>query len=98
MSEKLKMKELLAKPENWTKGFNARDKDKNPSGATSLNAVCWCLYGAKIKCYGFPGRVDISEKLDNAAMKRGFENYVKFNDHPDTTHADILSLLEEADV
>lgn len=48
----MKIKELFTDETKWTQGALARTKKGNIIGALEDNAVCWCLQGAVLKCYG----------------------------------------------
>lgn len=95
----MKAKELLAKPEAWTKGAYARDAEGQNVHAEDEEAVSFCLDGALRRCY-----VACSEAYYQAnerildAIPEGFFTPISFNDFHRTTHADVLALLEKADV
>ena len=87
---KLLPSQLLAKKENWTKGDSARDQNGEPVAILSEDAVSFCIYGACVRC-----NVD-REKLRIIIKAHGFRSMEKFNDDPNTTHDDVLSVLQEA--
>lgn len=97
------MRNLLARPECWTKDAFGRDRNGASLLGSSLrkDAVCWCLAGA----HGRVGRMRAIEDLLDAVVTRdwperyhrnGGNNVVAFNDHPDTTHADVLAVIDRA--
>lgn len=95
------IRELLAVPERWTKGWFARDKEWNPRAADSPDATCWCLYGAAMKVGGAEGnqatgRLAISLRdCIPAWCRRGELSYIaEFNDDPETTHEQIIAALD----
>lgn len=91
------VRELLAAEERWTKGSPARNKRGKPVSSTDKKAVCWCLNGALDKCAPRDASFWPSVKLLENILGQGFEgNYMRFNDAPDTTHKDVLGLLDKA--
>lgn len=93
----------LSNPENWYKGGYA------PGGCVNIPKGCVCLLGAANyvadpdRNYSRDGTNYAAETiLDRglvgcvpAAFERdGFVRVASFNDHPDTTHADILKVLD----
>ena len=96
---------LLTPPERWVKGYFAfsttEPDDDHMTDATAPDAMCWCSYGATLKVTGEHGDrqtavVDaLVEQLPSAAPV-GKDPLVWFNDHPDTTHADVLALWDRA--
>lgn len=98
----MKVRELLAKPEAWTKRRFAKAADGSAVTVMSDQAVCWCLRGAVYKCYANQDDCDLVEdKLQEAMQKLKGDEYhslTHFNDDPKTTYADILDVCEAADV
>lgn len=96
------IRELLSVPERWTKGADSRDANGDPAGLYSeRGAVCWCLDGAIFATAGKFGVAsrDVMNVVDRQVRRRvGDEHYnaPTYNDDETTTHADILSLLDEA--
>lgn len=95
-------RELLSDPAKWTKGAGARDADGNPVGDRYRGAICWCLDGA-LRRHRFkfdPSGEDYTRALRAlgkiARSRSNHTGIVAFNDNPKTTHADVLSLLDEA--
>jgi len=90
----MKIRELLATPENWTQGVYARNSGQWPCSVRDIDACCWCLHGAAVYCYQkIAERLFILEKI-GAEVK----NISAYNDAPDRTHAEILALVEKLDV
>lgn len=82
----------IATPETWTKGTAARNLTGHDVAANSKEAVCWCAMGALWADGPLASRVGTSflrAAIDGVAV-------AKFNDGPDTTHADILALYDRA--
>lgn len=86
-------KSLIADPAHWLKG-NIADPDD----------TCFCAYGAI--CFAPRGRWFSSDDAGlnalTAAIPAGFVSdgsklkLALYNDHPDTTHADIMALFDRA--
>lgn len=103
----MKIKELLNSEEKWTKKELARDADGNIVYVNSVFAVCWCLVGATDALYpSLPDDIKARNKLGRAICTLFPErccgevdsNIVAFNDDPRTTFADVVKVLELADV
>lgn len=93
----MKVSELLNTPEKWTQQAMARNEDKYSVGLDSSKAVAWCLYGALLKCY--------PETDDDFFAAKSRLNYIldiskilDWNDRSDTTYADVMQVVELADV
>lgn len=96
-----KIKELLAKPESWAQGSLARNRRGEAVGPSDESACCFCLWGAVVRCY--PERSQYCDVLDalHAAIEARVGkrlSLVSFNDRSETTHADILAVVERAGV
>ena len=89
MTELLPSK-LLANSENWTKGSYSVDNHGDSVGLSDPSATSFCIVGACMRCGVF------SDKLEQIIVARGFTSLENFNDHPSTTHEDVLSVLLEA--
>lgn len=96
---------LLADPKRWTKGEFARDGHGGRVGSGSPEASCWCLLGAKSKVgddlfAGRPGpawleaEMDVRFRLEELLPYPG--GIPLFNDDLNTTHADVIKLLNAA--
>jgi hypothetical protein len=91
-------KALIAKPRTWTKGRLFRERN---------GVTCRCVDGAVSDAREDAireHRVTVADAVDArvsvylsaAAHARGFETASRFNDAPETTHADALALFDEA--
>lgn len=102
------MRTLLDKPEAWTKNSLARDEAGDGVYATYECAVSWCLIGAALKVMGNARCTlldevhvfDLMEQHIPQVDKTRRDPYqtdkvVLFNNHPDTTHQDIIDLLDK---
>lgn len=92
------MRALIAKPENWTKDFFARDINDISCSSKSNEAVKWCLLGAfsriKNKDYFVNTAARCYEIMCSLVKKRGFAYISVFNDN--STHEEVIDLLNEA--
>lgn len=94
-------RELIADEAKWTKGHYARNKFGKLRRSSASDAVCFCVQGAchldvdmeeDLVCalwYGLP-------KTARTATLPPSDNIIYYNDDRDTTHADILALLDRA--
>lgn len=96
MSAVQRLRALLTPEKAWTKGAFARDAVGSSVRSVDPAAVCHCLIGGTLKVTG--GAEDYLTtvvRLDRQVQREGrFHNIAQFNDHPDTTHADVLALLD----
>jgi hypothetical protein len=83
----------IERPEAWTKGRYARDKNGEGTIPNSRHAVCWCAIGA----------VHAASPSDTAPALTQLNRFVPggeatytYNDFPETTHAEILALYDRA--
>lgn len=82
----LRVRERLATPERWCKGV---------SGA-SLNSRCLTMtVGLALNGDDYVGREKVRMVL-RAVLGRPWLSIVQFNDAPETTHADVLALIDRA--
>lgn len=86
---------LLSKPERWTKGWFAKDKDGADVSELSKHATCFCPEGAIYR--SAPGLLE-TDAL--AALERGLPkqwySVPLWNDAPRRTHAQVLRLFDRA--
>lgn len=100
-----KTRDLLSDPSHWIKGDLARDDSQSWTNPNHPEAVCWCSWGAVSKV-----RVDLKDEAKQLGiLLEGFKEVptLRFrsgvyptipsmNDHPDTTHAEILQGFDNA--
>jgi len=91
----MKIKELFSNDSSrWTRGANARDINGAREDVDSNSALCWCLVGASIKCYGRSSWSYICDKIVDKVGCR----VVDWNDAPGRTFEDVKALVEELDI
>jgi hypothetical protein len=81
---------VIATPDRWCKG--------SMYCHSSAGLDRRCLTGAVFGCPGVRGDIRrlAFRALDEAARRRGYHHPITFNDHPATTHADVMALFDEA--
>lgn len=95
-------KARIATPERWTKGTYARDESGEPADSYSARAVCWCMLGAVfadvIDGIAIEHAICLPHPIEDAlkAANGGEVRFAHFNDAPETTHADVLAVLDRA--
>lgn len=93
----MKAKELLADPRNWTRGIMHETViDRHET------VHRYCVLGAISECYkgNVDAQLDAFDKLQKAIDNQhtGYRRIATWNDAPERTHAEVLAILEEADV
>lgn len=91
----------IEKPENWTKGAEARTASGLVVYATDRDAVCFCTVGALFAVAPYledqPLRFEARAKLKAAIGRRSATfNITEYNDMDHRKHADILALFDRA--
>ena len=86
---------LIASPESWIKDNSAQDANGVPVGTFYEGACKFCTVGA-ITCASGETLTETRASILRAHLPKPFDNLVNFNDHPDTTHADVLALFDRA--
>jgi hypothetical protein len=102
----LSITKLLAEEEHWTQRAFARTKTGRVIGPYTKGAACWCLEGAVYHVTKDEASAASFIALRGAVTElfpeRGVPSdgigisIAAFNDHPDTTHADVLRVLARA--
>ena len=85
------MRRRLAKRANWTQGAGARNRHGKPVRPESVSAVRWCLVGATFMTTTPWWRV-----IGILKHCSGSPCMSAWNDRKGRTHAEVLSLLDEA--
>lgn len=90
----------LTHPSAWIKGANARTAQGRTIGSQCTNAVCFCIGGAAIRAGALTPNdralYPILQAIRELFPERGGHGIPVFNDHPETTHADVLRVLHRA--
>jgi hypothetical protein len=93
----MKPSELLADPKFWTKGAYARDNKGQTCDVRSPEAVCWCMVGAAMRCYGAAYQTAIERLYARAfSVWQYYCSFTVWQDRPARTHAEVLAFLKEA--
>jgi hypothetical protein len=103
----MKLQEVFTDESKWTRGAYAVDKGEGHVDATSDSACKWCLHGAVQKiCNSVAGDISMETFIDKAICELFPDRLPKrhalaitpyFNDHSDTTFADIQAVAKRAD-
>lgn len=94
----VKARELLSDPEKWAKEDFAYTADEAPVHPLDPAATCFCLLGALERVTrNRDGLAYLDARQAIRGMLPGEHDCVpEFNDDPDTTHADVLAVLDKA--
>ena len=90
---------LIDHPNKWIKGNYAKDKNGVIVAVADRYAVCFCSKGAIIKTSSWDDIVQVEDDLNEATrlVTDGvFTSIILFNDHPQTTHDQILKVFDKA--
>jgi hypothetical protein len=94
----MKVYELLAKPESWTKKAPARNKHGKEVNASYSEATCWCLAGAICKLIEeVKIRASIYKQI-HKEIDSEYTSTVDWNDAPERTHQDVIDLCKKLDI
>lgn len=99
------VRDLLSDPARWTRGTAARNRHGYSVDVTEDCATRWCLIGAITKVCASHNNGHKAYLAKRAAVYRVMEaslrslnhkeiTLIDFNDVEETTHADILKLLD----
>lgn len=86
---------LIEVPERWTKCAFARDAKGIVVSEDEESAVCFCVLGAIYRHPPSP-LTDGARWFLDESLPETFLGVGTFNDHPSTTHADVLALFDRA--
>lgn len=88
-------RELISDPARWTAGVFARDKDGQECKTRSLEAVCWCSWGALVKLAPTPSVTSNAlTALNNASYGLGYNSAPVANDNGG--HRVVLKMFDIA--
>lgn len=94
------MRDILIDPDRWTKHTWARNTNDTPVSTIGQPACKWCLLGC-LECVAYKHLRDpayansysLTHDAITAHLPKGVRISV-YNDDPDTTHQDIINLLD----
>ncbi len=89
-----RVRALLAEPERWTQGWAARTRRGHRCSASSHGAVKWTVLGAMWKLQRGPAEWFEMRAEIGRLTERDAEYFGDWHDSPETTHADVLALLD----
>lgn len=90
-------RELLSKPENWTKGTRARDFYRRSVDTKAPEACQWCLLGALDKVSDCQSQfVSLIRAMRTVSNANSSTALFTFNDRRSTKHADVIALFDRA--
>ncbi len=101
---------ILSDRSKWTTKWYARTAEGSPCQTSGKEAVCWCIHGAIERCYGDQTDEAVTAlKKVREAIEDLFPDYrcvddpdshivYNFNDCSITTFADVVEVLELANV
>ena len=91
---------ILAAPSRWTQKGLARTVNDTPCSPESPYAYSYCLVGAIQRASNTPGLGGFPNAFmhldDTIGRIHGGHTIGRWNDREDTTHADVLAILDEA--
>lgn len=89
----MKVLELITGPDKFCKGACCRDVNGKDTPYDSPYTYSWCLFGAINKCYpeNYSEMCDIIDKYIGLGL-------VRWNDKPERTYEDIVSLCKTLDI
>lgn len=98
-----KAKALISDPNAWIRGHAGTDKSGLPVRANHPDACRWCALGALWKAADYDTReaiyceiVDAEVCLESALGVSLITGIARYNDDPETTHTDVMSLYDRA--
>lgn len=95
------VRDVLSNPDRWTKFELARSRLGDPVEPDDPSASCWCLQGAisRVVDDSTTRNAAHQELRVTLALRDRLINLpliaVEYNDQHDTTHADILKLIDD---
>jgi hypothetical protein len=101
-----KAHEILASQEKWVKNAFAKRKDGSRCNVANHAAFCFCTLGAIYRAYPYSVDQEIYKLADLIVRQKGEsfqftyanECIVNWNDHPETTFAEVKKFLTELDI
>ena len=93
---------IIRKPENWTRGTFAKDKNDEQVSPEDPTATKCCIMGAlrkareelNIPIGNYTRKAEV--KIETVLIGKGLTPVLpEFNDDPKTTHEDVIHILKE---
>jgi hypothetical protein len=95
----MKVYKLLADEARWTRDKLSRNIDGDGVWPLEEEAVSWCVAGAIMKCYPHDTIGETIERLHQYLKTNLNYDLVSFwNDAPERTHDEVISVLRELDI
>ncbi len=98
-----KMERLLSDPKKWGKNSFAVDTQGHQVQPGDTRATCWCLLGAQAKVepelnssLGKRVMSILNAAVPDESKRESGAVALLFNDHPATTHDDVMQLIARA--
>ena len=92
------LKKLFQSPTSWTKISFARNISHNQVKPNDESASCWCILGGIERLSpDYPTRYSVCQYLSEIINKETrFTDISAFNDNIDTSHKDVLNIIDQA--
>lgn len=101
----MKVYELLSDESKWAQYALAKTKEGSTCDPLSREAVCWCLRGAVIKCYGMynyeegSSSVRVLEKIATELTRMNVTTWISaWQDNKTRTFAEVRDLTLRLDI
>jgi hypothetical protein len=96
----IKAKAEIANPARWTREAYARDEDGQAVDIFDPNATCFCAVGAIRRQTPTPRVINMPIEYAvmavNEVARAKARTIYHHNDHPETSHEDIIQVFDEA--
>ena len=94
----IKAKGLIDSPEKWTQLAWARNSRQISCAMDNSDAKCFCLGSALILASPPLEPLIVNLEIENQLpeIDGKIPSIADYNDHPDTTHEDIMNLFDKA--
>ena len=94
-------RDLISDPKKWTKGAMGRKRNGDAVVADdvkSIDVVKWCMSGALRKAANKDDNIyaNVYWYCVDSIPTQENESLHRFNDHPSTTHQDVMSVFDRA--
>ncbi len=91
-------KALIDTPAKWTQHADARRSNNIPCSYANPDAICFCIVGAVWRASGeFSKAFHIVPWQAKKEVCRTLRRQLlQFNDHPDTSHNDVMAFFDRA--